>query len=528
MDNVEEISKLANKLYATLPEELRPRMAREIDSLFRMVEDSPEQVAGIQYLTSLLDLPWDYDGPPHTTFKHIKKTLDKSHYGMQETKDLVLEYLSVMKMPKSQGKNPIFLLLGPPGLGKTTIAVAIAKSLNRPIESIFMGGMNDPRDLMGMSRFFQASHAGLFMKAYMKTKSRYSVLLLDELDKCSDKVVYSLLQVLDYSQNTRFKDMYIDLPYDMSSTVFIATANDVSKVHPALLDRMEIIELESYTLSDKLKIGRDYILPKVIANTGLSTNHLRIDQNTMRYIIQNYTREGGVRQLTRALEKIGRKITREVFEKKRTHFKRWLKIDEVTKYLGPIKYPEFPSEFLPVGSVNGLAYNGVGGMVLTIETALTPTKIKPSLLVTGLPGPMTDESSKIVLSLLKAKGHEWNLDIDKLHNNDLHIHYPECTGDGVDGPSAGGAMFLAVYSLLKGITIPSHIAMTGEINLRGNITEIGGLKEKLMAADRMKKTVVFIPYENVKDLLKVPEETKKNIKIIPIKTIYELLSELGV
>lgn len=522
-----DLSLLASRLQHKLPAHLQEALQAEVQRATRLEDDNSEYIKILDFLRVLDKLPWDYKAPPHVPFRHVKRTLDREIFGMEETKALLLEYISVMRMPESKNKVPIFLLAGSPGVGKTSIARTVGEALRRPTETIFLGGLEDPQVLRGMRRTYIGSEPGLLLQTFMKTKTRHSIIVLDEIDKCSPKMNYFLLSILDYSQNHDYQDTYLNLPFDLSDTLFIATANQVSNIHPALLDRMEVIHLEAYTEADKTFIARDYILPKIRANMGLTANHFALDRQLLVRIIRDYTRESGVRQLTQALEKIGRKLAKEIVEKKRSNFKHHLSETELRKFLGPLKYVPYQKRDLPLGCVTGLAWDGYGGTVLDIEMQLIPSKTKPVLSVTGLPGKMMLESSQIVLSLMKIREEGNAENLRALLEKDLHIHYPTTTGTGVDGPSAGAAMFLALYSLLHQKPLPSSLALTGELTLSGLVTEIGGLKEKLMAASRAGKTTVMIPQDNVKDLHNIPPDILNHIEVIPVATIDEVLKHAG-
>jgi hypothetical protein len=407
----------------------------------------------------------------------------------------------------------------------TSISRSIATALRRPLSTIFLAGVDDVHDLKGHMRAYLGAEPGLIMKAFIDAECSYPIVLLDEVDKAGASVSLSLLDVLDYEQNHSFRDLYIDLQFDISNALFICTANNLDTIHPALLDRVEVIEVGSYTEDDKIKIARDYLIPKIRKNYNLKINHFCLDRSVLIKLIRGYTDEPGIRRLEKLLEKLGRKITREVVEKKRTGKRKLVSALELEQKLGPPTYSDERMRNLLPGSVFGLAVSEGAGQVLTVESIFTEPRegSKPKLTVTGQPGVMSSESSSIVLSLIKSRAEELELDISVLLNNDIHINYPECTGDGVDGPSAGVTMFVALYTLLKGVRISRNITMTGEVNLRGEVGAIGGLREKILASYRKGKTKIIIPKGNEPELTKIPKYILDKLTVIPVSNITELL-----
>jgi len=430
-------------------------------------------------------------------------------------------------LQKDKTKVPILLFAGPPGVGKSSLAKSISAALKRPLQRVFLGGMEHATDLKGFAKTYVAAEPGSIMKCFIRSKCNFPVILLDEIDKVGQlSVAESLLDVLDYEQNQHYRDHYVDMEYDLSNALFIATANNIDNIPPPLLDRMELIELPSYTFEEKKKIARTHLLPKIREEMGLSMNHMSFYKETLDSIIQDYTMESGVRNLNQVLNKIGRKLVRQVVERKRTNRKKLISVPELRTYLGPPIYiRDSNARNLPPGTVSGLAYSYVGGSVLMIETAKYPKSgSKSELLITGLPGDMTLESSKVCMSLVKSNAEKLGISTKEINEVDIHIHYPTCTGSGVDGPSAGGAMFIALYSLFTGKTIDSSISTTGEVDLRGNICAIGGLREKILASYRQGKKKIIIPKDNISDLRNIPTEVLHDIKVIPVSNIWELLN----
>jgi ATP-dependent Lon protease len=517
-----DIQRLAEKVLAKLP----PQHHALINRLVNKANDEDEEPWVFNYLMFLDTLPWQKSPEPDVPFRHVKRMLAKSHHGMEEIKDLVTEYISVLKLQKDKTKTPILLFVGPPGVGKSSICQSIGKAMKRPVETVFLGGMEHANQIRGDRKVYRGAEPGHIIKAFSRAKSSRPVIVLDEVDKAEQRVNYALLELLDYTQNHKFKDMYVDLEFDASGALFILTANSLDTIHPALLDRCEVIELSAYTEKEKIRIGRDFLLPKVRKDFGLHINHLCMDQNGIAKVVREYTDEAGVRRLAKLLAKIGRKVARQVVEKKRTHKRRLLTDAEIVAFLGPPRVRPRDLGVLPPGSVYGLAFSEQGGIVDAIEAVLVePRRGRPATLrLTGEPGIMMVESSKIVMSVLKSQAERLGLTKwREILERDVHIHFASGVGCGTDGPSAGVTMFVALYTLLKGVRISANITMTGEVNLRGHVTQIGGLKEKLMAAHRKHKTKIIIPRENVPDLVTVPEDVLAEMTVVPVGNIDELL-----
>ena len=455
--------------------------------------------------------------------KQVKKSLDESHFGLKEVKDRIIEYLAVKKMSNNQNGS-IICLVGPPGVGKTTLAMSIAKAINRNFVQISVGGLRDESEIIGHRRTYVGAGPGRIITSIKKAKSNNPLFLIDEVDKMNSDYKGDpsscLLNVLDKEQNKYFSDNYIEEDFDLSNVLFILTANYIENIPDPLKDRLEIINLQGYTEYEKLDIAIKHLIPKIIKKNGLNSDYVSIDNNTILKIIRNYTKEAGVRELERQLDKIVRKIVTQIVVKNIKINKIIITEQNLIKYLGKEKYKYNEKKKEQIGVVNGLAYTPYGGDVLPIE--VNYYKGKGNLILTGSLGDVMKESANIALSYLKANYRYYNINY-KLFENDIHIHVPE-GAIKKDGPSAGIALTLAILSCLTKIKIPSNLAMTGEITLRGHILEIGGLKEKSLGALRSGINKIIIPYDN--DISDLPKEVKNNIKFIKVKNfkdVYEVI-----
>ena len=514
-----EIDILKNKInLLDAPSKIKERLMSELERYEEILPMSPEVNVIRNYIDWLLSLPWNYKTIDNDNLINVSKKLDASHFGLKKVKNRIIEYLAVKQMTNSLN-GPILCLVGPPGVGKTSLAFSIAKSLNRNFVKISVGGINDASEIMGHRKTYLGASPGRIIQAIKKAKSSNPVFLIDEIDKMTSNYkedpASALLEVLDPEQNKMFSDNYIEEEYDLSQVMFITTANYIEDIPEALKDRLEIVDISSYTEFEKLDISKRYLIPKEKKNHGIDDIIINMSDDVILKIIRNYTKEAGVRELERVIASIFRKIvTKKVMEK--TNLKE-ITIDEkaLKEYLGKEKFRFISSlSKSQIGVVNGLAYTYYGGDILPIE--VNYFKGQGNLVLTGSLGDVMKESAKIALSYIKSNYKYFNIDYDKLMKNDIHIHVPE-GAIPKDGPSAGIALTTTLISAFTNLKIPKSIAMTGEITLRGSVLPIGGLKEKSIGANRNGIKKIIIPYENLKDLDEIPKEIKKNIQYIPVK-----------
>lgn len=507
-----------------IPKKTYDKILYEIKKYESTNEMSPE-LSGIRnYLDWILGLPWNIETKDETDISKIKKSLDKSHFGLDEVKDRIIEYVVAKKRNKDL-VSPIICLVGPPGVGKTTLANSIANSLNKKFAKISVGGLNDSSQLNGHRRTYIGSSPGRIIESIKKCGSNNPLILIDEVDKMVNDYkgdpASILLDILDVEQNKSFIDNYIEEPFDLSSVMFILTANNAEKIPAELLDRLEIIKLSSYTEIEKIDISKKYLLPKIYKDYLLKTKDIKISNEIILKIIRYYTKEAGVRELARLLDKIIRKI---LVEKDNEDFEISLKEADIKKYLGNKKYEnDILSEIVAPGKINGLAYTPYGGAVMPIECCMYEGRGKIKL--TGLLGAVLKESVEVSLSYLQANKDELKINDYYFKTKDIHIHMPE-SAIKKDGPSAGVAITLAILSLILNKSISNNIALTGEISLTGEILAIGGLKEKIIAAYNNNINIIFIPKKNHNDLDEVPEEIKKKISIIEVNNFIEVYNNI--
>ena len=452
-----------------------------------------------------------------------EKILNKDHYGLEKVKERILEYLAVQQRA-TKVKGPILCLVGPPGVGKTSLAASIAKATNRNYVRLSLGGVRDESEIRGHRRTYIGALPGKIIQSMKKAKSSNPLFLLDEIEKMGSDYrgdpASALLEVLDPEQNSKFADHYLELDYDLSDVMFICTANSLKMPQP-LLDRMEIIRIGGYTEDEKLEIVKRHLLSKQIKATGLRTGEFKITDEAIRDLIRHYTREAGVRSLERELASLCRKAIKDILRKGKKQIS--INSKNLDKYAGVrrFKYGEL-EERDRVGVVNGLAYTEFGGDILSIEAVTIPGK-DGKVSTTGNLRDVMKESITVAEMLIKSRSKQFGISYKQLKEMNIHVHVPE-GATPKDGPSAGAAMVTAIVSAITGIEIRRDIAMTGEINLRGNVTEIGGLKEKLLAAHRSGITKVLIPQDNEKDIEEIPANVKKGLTIIPVSTIEEVFS----
>ena len=523
---------LENRLKeADLPDDVRKKAESEFKKLKQMPASSSEASVVRGYVEWILDTPWNKASKVSINLDKAKKTLDKDHYGLDDVKDRILEYLAVQSRVK-QLKGPILCLVGPPGVGKTSLGESIARATGRKFVRMALGGVRDEAEIRGHRRTYIGAMPGKIVQSLAKVEVKNPLFLLDEIDKMAQDFrgdpASALLEVLDPSQNKSFNDHYLDLDLDLSQVMFICTANSMN-IPPALLDRMEVIRLPGYTEDEKMAIANNYLTPKALEQNGLKPNELDITDDALTSIIRHYTKEAGVRNLEREINKISRKAVRSQIEKYGIKPKKGVNIDSLTitddnisDYLGVKPYDYGLAEKDPeIGRITGLAWTSVGGELLTIESATMQGK--GELVFTGSLGDVMKESIRAAMSVVRANGERFGITYEKFKNTDLHIHMPE-GATPKDGPSAGIALTTAIVSAMTGIAIRADIAMTGEVTLRGKVLRIGGLKEKLLAAHRGGIKHVLIPKSNERDLIEIPDNVKEGLVIQSVETIDEVLA----
>jgi ATP-dependent Lon protease len=474
------------------------------------------------YIDTLIGLPWKKKSRVSKDLGEAEKVLDKDHYGLERVKERILEYLAVQQRV-DKVKAPILCLVGPPGVGKTSLGQSIAKATNRKFIRMALGGVRDEAEIRGHRRTYIGSMPGKILQNMTKAGVKNPLFLLDEVDKLGmdfrGDPSSALLEVLDPEQNHTFQDHYIEVDFDLSDVMFVATANTLN-IPAALLDRMEVIRLSGYTEDEKVNIAQRYLLPKQIKNNGLKREELSVTEEALRDIVRYFTREAGVRSLEREISKICRKVVKQLVIKSRNS-KVIVNARNLDKFLGVRKYSFGMAEKEnQTGQVTGLAWTEVGGELLTVEAVQLPGKGK--IVTTGKLGEVMQESIQAALSVVRRRARSLGIDPDFYQKSDLHIHLPE-GAIPKDGPSAGIAIATALVSVLTGIPVRCDVAMTGEITLRGEVLAIGGLKEKLLAAVRGGIRTALIPEENVKDLAEIPENIKNVIEIVPVKWIDRVL-----
>ncbi|MGH8445755.1 MAG: endopeptidase La [Solimonas sp.] len=522
-DGPNEQEELANKVEkAGMHKEAKTKAVAELNKLKMMPPMSAEATVVRNYLDWLTQMPWKRRTKIHIDLDLAQQKLDEDHYGLEKVKERIVEYLAVQARIKKL-KGPILCLVGPPGVGKTSLGRSIAEAVNRKFVRMSLGGVRDEAEIRGHRRTYIGSMPGKIIQNMAKVGVKNPMFLLDEIDKMAmdfrGDPSSALLEVLDPEQNSTFQDHYLEVDFDLSDVMFIATANTLNIPAP-LLDRMEVIRLPGYTEAEKLAIAKQYLLPKQMKNNGLKDGELSVDDEALQETIRLYTREAGVRSIERLISKICRKVVKQLVSKDSVGSVAVTK-DNLDKYLGVPQYRYGRAEEKnQVGQVTGLAWTEVGGELLTIEAALAPGKGK--LTQTGSLGNVMQESIQAALTVVRARSKKLGLDAKFYESNDIHVHVPE-GATPKDGPSAGIAMCTALVSALTDIPVRADVAMTGEITLRGEVLPIGGLKEKLLAAQRGGIKTVCIPQDNVKDLADIPETVKSTLNIEPVRWIDEVL-----
>ena len=518
--DVEKLKLRIDKL--DCPKKIKERLNFELSRYETGSSMSPEINVIRDYIEWLLDLPWNVFTKDNDDLRSVRASLDKSHYGLEEVKQRIIEYLAVKKLSKSNN-SPIICLVGPPGVGKTSLAFSIAEAMKRNFVKISVSGIKDESEILGHRKTYVGASPGRIIASLKKAKSSNPLFLIDEIDKMSNEYhndpVSSLLGVLDPEQNKYFSDNYIEEDFDLSHVLFILTANYIENIPEALRDRLEIINISGYTEFEKLDIATKHLLPKIIKEKGLNEDFININNDTILKIIRNYTKESGVRELERQLDKLVRKIVTQIVMNNIKVNKININDKVLEKYLGKEKYKFNTKTKSQVGVVNGLAYTIYGGDTLPIE--VNYFKGKGNLILTGSLGEVMKESASIALNYLKSNYQYYKINYDDLINNDIHIHVPE-GAIKKDGPSAGIALTLAILSAITKTKIPNTLALTGEITLRGHVLAIGGLKEKSIGALRSGIKTIIIPFDNAKDLEELPDEVKNNIKFIKVKSFKEV------
>jgi len=520
----DEIQEMENKIKASnMPKEVQEKALKELGRLSKMPLTSPDASVSRTYLEWLTDLEWNKQTEDNKDLKKARAILDEDHFGLEKIKDRILEYLAVIQLT-GKIKGPILCFVGPPGVGKTSIVRSIARAINRNYVRMSLGGVSDEAEIRGHRKTYVGSMPGKIIYLVKQAHCVNPVMLFDEIDKMSRDYKgdpsSAMLEVLDPEQNNAFVDHYLEVPFDLSKTLFVATANKLDTIPPPLLDRMEIIELSGYTEEEKLQIAKDFLMPKEEELNGLPMGSLKITDNGLRKIIQSYTRESGVRTLQRELAKICRKKALMLLEGK--DVSEVVTEDNVFDYLGVeiFKNDAIDSKD-EVGTATGLAWTAVGGVSLSVDVTLFDGK--GEVLLTGMMGDVMKESARTAISLVKSLSHEYGIKSDVFGKTDIHIHIPE-GAIPKDGPSAGITMATAIMSAFTGRSVSKKVAMTGEVTLRGKVLPIGGLKEKTLAAFRVGIRKIIIPKDNEKDLQDIPREILDNMTIIlaeDIKTVFE-------
>jgi ATP-dependent Lon protease len=522
-ERTQEVEEFKKKIEeAKMPQEAREAALKELDRLSKMNPAAAEYTVSRTYLDWLVNLPWSSGTQDNLDIKEAKRVLDEDHYDLEKVKERILEYLAVRKL-KSDLKGPILCFVGPPGVGKTSLGMSIARALGRKFNRISLGGMHDEAEIRGHRRTYIGSLPGRVLQGIRRTGSNNPVFMLDEVDKIGQDFrgdpAAALLEVLDPEQNHTFSDHYLEVPFDLSKVMFITTANILDPIPAVLRDRMEVLELPGYTDLEKLQIAKKYLIPKELDNHGLKEENLTFQDQALKKIINDYTKESGLRNLDREVATICRKVAKKVAsdEVKKVE----LTSDNLHEYLGA---PKFFQEVLErtsqIGVVPGLAWTSTGGEILFVEA--TKMRGKKSLTLTGHLGEVMKESAQTALSYVRSTSHRWGIPEDFFEKFDIHVHVP-AGSIPKDGPSAGITMATAIVSLLSERSVKPYLAMSGEITLRGQVLPIGGLKEKTLAAYRAGIKTIILSKHNEKDLEEVPEEIKKKIKFVFVETVDEVL-----
>ena len=528
-DGKSELQELEERLEAKkMPDDAKDKARKELKKLKSMSPMSAEAAVVRNYVDWMINLPWHEYTEDDNSIAKAKDILEEQHFGLKDVKERMVEYLAVRSLigDEQKGRGTILCLVGPPGVGKTSIAKSLAESLGRKFVRISLGGVRDESEIRGHRRTYVGAMPGKIISALKKAGTSNPVILLDEIDKMNSDFrgdpASAMLEVLDPEQNKTFSDHYIEVEYDLSKVMFVMTANDLGNIPGPLRDRMEVMQIPGYTPNEKLQIAKQYLVSKAVRNNGLDNYSLTIKDDSLQGIISNYTKESGVRELERVINTIARKIATDVVAKDYKKGKRFVVNSlQLEKFLGPKKYDKTDIEVEPqVGLVNGLAWTSVGGELLHIEVVTVSGSGK--LQITGKLGEVMQESARAALSYVRSISDRLGIDAEWYEKNDIHIHVPE-GATPKDGPSAGITMVSALTSAITGIKVFQDVAMTGEVTIRGRVLPIGGLKEKLLAAKQAGIKKVLIPQKNSKDLMDIPKEIKQGIEVVACSHAEEVL-----
>jgi len=518
-DQIEAYRKKLTEL--ELPEEAMEEVEKQLRRLENMHPDTAETGLLRTYLDWMTELPWGKHTKDDLNLKNARKALERDHFGLEEIKERILEFLAVRKLNPNM-KTPILCFVGPPGVGKTSLGQAIAKAMSRKFVRISVGGLRDEAEIRGHRKTYVGALPGRIIQGISQSKTMNPVFMMDEVDKIGQDFrgdpSAALLEVLDPEQNATFRDHYLAVPFDLSQVLFILTANTLDTLQPAFRDRLEVIEIGSYTREEKLEIAKRHLVPKQVIEHGLSKKTISFNRQVLSHLIISYTREAGLRRMERLIAKACRKVARRVAEGEDSLHR--ITKNNLSKYLGPIKvFPDHRLKRDQIGVVAGLAWTSVGGEILFVE--VSSMQGKGNLLLTGTLGEVMKESAKLALSLIRSKAETYNIDKEIFTNTDIHIHFPE-GATPKDGPSAGITVATALLSCLTRRNVLANVAMTGELTLRGDVLPIGGLKEKILAAARAEIKTVIIPKLNESDLHEVPEAIRQKLEFVAVSNIDEV------
>ncbi len=522
-DDLNELEELKNTIKQKgLPESIEEKALKEIARLDKINPSSPDYSIILNYLDWIKELPFNFSTEDTADLKKAMEILDKDHFGLEKVKQRIVEYLAVLQLTKKI-KGPILCFVGPPGVGKTSVATSIARALNRKFVRMSLGGVKDESEIRGHRRTYVGAMPGRIIFGLKNAGSNNPVFLLDEIDKLSSDIhgdpASALLEVLDPEQNTTFRDRFLEVPFDLSKVMFITTANSLDTIPYPLLDRMEVIEISGYTKEEKLQIAKQYLIPKQLNANGLTKKNIAFTDDGIEEIITSYTAEAGVRNLEREIASVVRKVATLVAQKPRLK-KQVIDKKMASEYLGIKKHArDLALEKDEIGAATGLAWTSVGGTTLTIEVSLMQGK--GEIVLTGKLGDVMKESARAAISYIRANADKYNIDKDRFEKTDIHIHVPE-GATPKDGPSAGITMATAILSAFINKAVKKTVAMTGEITLRGKVLAIGGLKEKALAAYRLGITNIIIPKDNQKDLVELPKEIREKIEFVAVENIDEV------
>ena len=526
-DDEEEIETFRQKAAEkNLPDYAVEKLEKELARMSKMAPTSPEAGVIRTYVEWMLDLPWSESTSDPIDLDKAEEVLDEDHYGLEKVKERIIEYLAVHSLSGNL-KGAVLCFVGPPGVGKTSIVSSIARAAGRKLVQMSLGGVRDEAEIRGHRRTYIGAMPGRILSGMKTAGVNNPVFLLDEIDKMSSDFrgdpASAMLEVLDPNQNNAFKDHYLEMPYDLSKTMFVCTANTLDTIPAPLLDRMEVIELSGYTYEEKLQIAKRYLFPKQLEANGMKAGSVTIPDDVMNEIIAGYTRESGVRNLEREIATVIRKLAVKAVKNKKEKSSFTVTHDDLAVYLGPAKYKNnVKNELDSVGLATGLAWTSVGGVTLNIEVALIPGG-KGEITLTGNMGDVMKESARIALSLVRSRADRYSIPKEKFTENDIHVHIPE-GATPKDGPSAGITLATAMLSALSSKKVSRDVAMTGEITLLGRVLAIGGLKEKSLAAFRSGVKTLIIPKENEKDVADIPNEVKDHVEIKLVSEIDEVFA----